>query len=227
VGGQLSLLRSCGAAFLLLPALALEQRPLQRSSFPASHLQPFRSTTEPCMRCNSGSCPPPTLQTKLGRPSRACRWRWPRGQVGLDGRRVSNALSASTLWGRASGSRCTGVELQGPGAPRDGMRDASKLTLGGRWVSLHSCISPYARPLGKSVKDVMTPSPVTVRPSSNLDDVTGILLTRKIRRLPVVSPGGVVCGNQQRFSHAACCTNATALPAAAAASFEESAPHLP
>lgn len=88
-------------------------------------------------------------------------------------------------------------------------------------MSLHSCISPYARLPGKSVKDVMTPSPVTVRPSSNLDDVTGILLTRKIRRLPVVSPGGVVCGNQQRFSHAACCTNATALPAAAAASFEE------
>jgi CBS domain-containing protein len=43
---------------------------------------------------------------------------------------------------------------------------------------------------GKTVGEVMTPSPLVVRESTNLEDAARVLLDTKFRRLPVVDDAG-------------------------------------
>lgn len=47
---------------------------------------------------------------------------------------------------------------------------------------------------GKRIADVMTPKPLCVTPDTTLNDAAKILLTKKIRRLPVVDAKGKLVG---------------------------------
>jgi CBS domain-containing protein len=47
---------------------------------------------------------------------------------------------------------------------------------------------------GKTVGDVMTPSPLVVRERTNLEDAARVLLDTKFRRLPVVDVSGKLVG---------------------------------
>mmetsp|Transcript_9211 Transcript_9211/g.19708 ORF Transcript_9211/g.19708 Transcript_9211/m.19708 type:complete len:206 (+) Transcript_9211:96-713(+) len=62
------------------------------------------------------------------------------------------------------------------------------------WQAFKNVQSVLAKGTGKRVKDVMTANPVVVTPNTNLNDATSILLTKKIRRLPVVDKEGHLIG---------------------------------
>ncbi|KAF6143961.1 hypothetical protein GIB67_017569 [Kingdonia uniflora] len=47
---------------------------------------------------------------------------------------------------------------------------------------------------GKAISDVMTPAPLVVRETTNLEDAARLLLETKYRRLPVVDSGGKLVG---------------------------------
>jgi CBS domain-containing protein len=47
---------------------------------------------------------------------------------------------------------------------------------------------------GKTVADVMTSTPITVTPSTPIEDAANLLLRRKIRRLPVCEDNGKLVG---------------------------------
>ncbi|KXZ49688.1 hypothetical protein GPECTOR_20g545 [Gonium pectorale] len=62
------------------------------------------------------------------------------------------------------------------------------------WQAFKEVKKMLAKSAGKKIKDVMTPQPITVRPETNLNDATSILITKKIRRLPVVDAEGRLVG---------------------------------
>ncbi|KAG2488430.1 hypothetical protein HYH03_012937 [Edaphochlamys debaryana] len=62
------------------------------------------------------------------------------------------------------------------------------------WQAFKEVKRIVAKSVGKKIKDVMTPDPFTVRPETNLNDATAILITKKIRRLPVVNADGKLVG---------------------------------
>ncbi|GFR40296.1 hypothetical protein Agub_g477 [Astrephomene gubernaculifera] len=62
------------------------------------------------------------------------------------------------------------------------------------WQAFKEVKKMLAKSAGKKIRDVMTPQPVTVRPETNLNDATNLLISRKIRRLPVVDAEGRLVG---------------------------------
>ncbi|PNW79198.1 hypothetical protein CHLRE_09g405800v5 [Chlamydomonas reinhardtii] len=62
------------------------------------------------------------------------------------------------------------------------------------WQAFKEVKKMLAKTAGKKIKDVMTPKPITVRPETNLNDATSILISKKIRRLPVVDEHGKLVG---------------------------------
>lgn len=62
------------------------------------------------------------------------------------------------------------------------------------WQAFKEVKTLLAKAAGKRVKDVMTSSPITVTPSTNINEAARILLSKKIRRLPVVDDDGKLVG---------------------------------
>mmetsp|Transcript_7465 Transcript_7465/g.19907 ORF Transcript_7465/g.19907 Transcript_7465/m.19907 type:complete len:214 (+) Transcript_7465:102-743(+) len=62
------------------------------------------------------------------------------------------------------------------------------------WQAFKTVQVTLQRGTGKKVQEVMTVHPITVRGNTNINDATSILLTKKIRRLPVVDEGGKLIG---------------------------------
>ncbi|GLI70154.1 hypothetical protein VaNZ11_014966 [Volvox africanus] len=62
------------------------------------------------------------------------------------------------------------------------------------WQAFKEVKKMLAKSAGKKIKDVMTVQPITVRPETNLEDATNILIIKKIRRLPVVDSDGKLVG---------------------------------
>lgn len=54
------------------------------------------------------------------------------------------------------------------------------------WQAFKVVRSALAKGTGKRVRDVMTRTPLTVTPNTNINDATSLLLQKRIRRLPVV-----------------------------------------
>ncbi|KAI8476757.1 MAG: hypothetical protein J3K34DRAFT_463739 [Monoraphidium minutum] len=51
-----------------------------------------------------------------------------------------------------------------------------------------------AKSSGKRVSDVMTPDPIVVKPTTDLDEAARLLLSKKVHRLPVVDDQGRLLG---------------------------------
>ncbi|KAF3972750.1 hypothetical protein ACB098_02G160800 [Castanea mollissima] len=62
------------------------------------------------------------------------------------------------------------------------------------WKTFNEVQNLLSKTNGKVVGDLMTPAPVVVRESSNLEDAARILLETKYRRLPVVDADGKLVG---------------------------------
>ncbi|KAK2967606.1 hypothetical protein RJ640_030477 [Escallonia rubra] len=62
------------------------------------------------------------------------------------------------------------------------------------WKTFNELQKLLTKTTGKAVGDLMTPAPVVVRESTNLEDAARILLETKYRRLPVVDAGGKLVG---------------------------------
>eukprot|EP00775_Hariotina_reticulata_P005070 gene5070-5311_t len=62
------------------------------------------------------------------------------------------------------------------------------------WQAFKEVKRLLAKSSGKKVRDVMTATPITVRPDTNLDDAATLLLAKKIHRLPVVDAQGNLIG---------------------------------
>jgi len=62
------------------------------------------------------------------------------------------------------------------------------------WQAFKRVRAALAKGTGKRVRDVMTRTPWTVRLSTNINDATGLLLQKRIRRLPVVDESGRLVG---------------------------------
>ncbi|KAL1557946.1 CBS domain-containing protein cbsx2, chloroplastic [Salvia divinorum] len=62
------------------------------------------------------------------------------------------------------------------------------------WKTFNEVQKLLSKTNGKVVGDVMTPSPLVVRESSNLEDAARLLLKTKYRRLPVVDVEGKLIG---------------------------------
>ncbi|GLC44307.1 hypothetical protein PLESTB_000763800 [Pleodorina starrii] len=62
------------------------------------------------------------------------------------------------------------------------------------WQAFKEVKKMLAKSAGKKIKDVMTSNPITVRPETNLENATNILIVKKIRRLPVVDADGKLVG---------------------------------
>lgn len=62
------------------------------------------------------------------------------------------------------------------------------------WKAFKEVKKMLAKTAGKKVLDVMTPNPICVRPDTCLNDATSILISKKIRRLPVVDEEGRLVG---------------------------------
>jgi CBS domain-containing protein len=62
------------------------------------------------------------------------------------------------------------------------------------WKTFNEVQKLLCKTNGKLVGDLMTPAPVVVRESTNLEDAARILLETKYRRLPVVDSEGKLVG---------------------------------
>lgn len=62
------------------------------------------------------------------------------------------------------------------------------------WKTFNEVQKLLSKTNGQVVGDVMTPAPVVVRESTNLEDVARVLLETKHRRLPVVDDNGKLVG---------------------------------
>lgn len=62
------------------------------------------------------------------------------------------------------------------------------------WKTFNEVQNLLSKTNGKVVGDLMTPAPVVVRETSNLEDAARILLETKYRRLPVVDADGKLVG---------------------------------
>jgi len=62
------------------------------------------------------------------------------------------------------------------------------------WQAFKEVKRLLAKSSGKKVKDVMTATPITVRPETGLDEAATLLLSKKIHRLPVVDAEGKLIG---------------------------------
>lgn len=62
------------------------------------------------------------------------------------------------------------------------------------WQAFKEVKRLLAKSSGKKVKDVMTATPITVRPETGLDEAATLLLSKKIHRLPVVTGEGKLVG---------------------------------
>lgn len=62
------------------------------------------------------------------------------------------------------------------------------------WKTFNEVQKLLAKTKGKVVGDLMTPAPLVVRESTNLEDVARLLLKTKYRRLPVVDGKGELVG---------------------------------
>ena len=62
------------------------------------------------------------------------------------------------------------------------------------WKAFKQVQKVLSKGTGKKVADVMTAKPIVVRPETGIDEATTILLTKKIRRLPVVDDEGKLLG---------------------------------
>lgn len=62
------------------------------------------------------------------------------------------------------------------------------------WQAFKAVKSALAKGTGKKVRDVMTRDALTVKTTTNINDATGLLLTKRIRRLPVVDEAGRLVG---------------------------------
>ncbi|KAL6220399.1 hypothetical protein ACLB2K_008155 [Fragaria x ananassa] len=62
------------------------------------------------------------------------------------------------------------------------------------WKTFNEVQKLLSKTNGQVVGDVMTPAPVVVRETTNLEDVARILLETKYRRLPVVDDSGKLVG---------------------------------
>lgn len=65
---------------------------------------------------------------------------------------------------------------------------------GSTWKAFNEIQKLLSKTHGKSVGDVMTPSPLVVREMTNLEDAARLLLETKFRRLPVVNDAGKLVG---------------------------------
>lgn len=65
---------------------------------------------------------------------------------------------------------------------------------GNTWKAFKEIQKLISKTHGKTVGDVMTPSPLVVRETSNLEDAVRILLGSQKRRLPVVDNNGKLVG---------------------------------
>jgi CBS domain-containing protein len=62
------------------------------------------------------------------------------------------------------------------------------------WKTFNEVQNLLSKTNGKVVGDVMTPAPVVVRETTNLEDAARLLLETKYRRLPVVDADGKLVG---------------------------------
>eukprot|EP00798_Chlamydomonas_sp_ICE-L_P027215 gene27215-2463_t len=62
------------------------------------------------------------------------------------------------------------------------------------WQAFKEVKMILAKGTGKMVSDVMTANPIVVKPDTSIDEATKILVTKKIRRLPVVDDKGCMLG---------------------------------
>ncbi|XP_010432460.1 PREDICTED: CBS domain-containing protein CBSX2, chloroplastic-like [Camelina sativa] len=62
------------------------------------------------------------------------------------------------------------------------------------WKTFNELQKLISKTYGKFVGDLMTPSPLVVRDSTNLEDAARLLLETKFRRLPVVDADGKLIG---------------------------------
>ncbi|XP_043714336.1 CBS domain-containing protein CBSX1, chloroplastic-like [Telopea speciosissima] len=62
------------------------------------------------------------------------------------------------------------------------------------WKTFNSLQKLLSKTNGKVIGDVMTPAPLVVRETTNLEDVARLLLETKYRRLPVVDSDGKLIG---------------------------------
>lgn len=62
------------------------------------------------------------------------------------------------------------------------------------WKTFNEVQNLLSKTNGKMVGDLMTPAPIVVRESTNLEDAASILLETKYRRLPVVDGDGKLVG---------------------------------
>ncbi|KFK30043.1 hypothetical protein AALP_AA7G209700 [Arabis alpina] len=62
------------------------------------------------------------------------------------------------------------------------------------WKTFNELQKLISKTYGKVVGDLMTPSPLVVRDSTNLEDAARLLLETKFRRLPVVDSDGKLIG---------------------------------
>jgi CBS domain-containing protein len=62
------------------------------------------------------------------------------------------------------------------------------------WKTFNELQKLISKTYGKVVGDLMTPSPLVVRDSTNLEDAARLLLETKFRRLPVVDADGKLIG---------------------------------
>jgi CBS domain-containing protein len=65
---------------------------------------------------------------------------------------------------------------------------------GRTWKAFKEIQKLLVKTNGKTVGDVMTPSPLVVREGTNLEDAARVLLDTKFRRLPVVDDNGKLVG---------------------------------
>ena len=62
------------------------------------------------------------------------------------------------------------------------------------WNSFFEIQKLVSKNAGKTVSDVMTADPITVQPSTPIEEAANLLLRRKIRRLPVCDANGKLVG---------------------------------
>lgn len=65
---------------------------------------------------------------------------------------------------------------------------------GSSWKAFKELQKLISKTQGKTVGEVMTPSPIVVRSMTNLEDAARLLLETKYRRLPVVDDAGRLIG---------------------------------
>jgi len=62
------------------------------------------------------------------------------------------------------------------------------------WQAFKEVKTLLAKSSGKKVQDVMTATPIVVKPETDLNEAARLLLSKKIHRLPVVDDGGKLVG---------------------------------